>query len=385
MGNNKFIMSTIYDKTVGFYFEDGKIDAIKCYDNSSMIGNIYVGRVSNVAKNINAAFVDIAKNYSCYLSLEDCTENIRIGDVLIVQVIKDGIKTKKPTVTTNISINSDNIIIQKNNVIGVSNKITSSQQRNELKDIFKEVLLNKYPDNADKYGCIIRTAAANIETYSFKAIISDLLDRFDRMLETAVNIKPYSCIYNADCQYLTDIRSYIDKEVEVITDIEDIYEEGTNNSLNIKLYDDEMISLKSFYGLETIISKALKKNVYMKSGAYLVIEPTEAMTVIDVNSGKSIKGSNNQEALFKINQEAVYEIAKQLRIRNISGIVIVDFINLKDETMNLLLLQELKKAVANDYIPVQVVDITRLGLVEMTRKKVNKPIYQIFLDKIDSE
>ena len=134
-----------------------------------------------------------------------------------------------------------------------------------------------------------------------------------------------------------------------------------------------------------VIDKALKKNVYMKSGAYLVIEPTEAMTVIDVNSGKSIKGSNNQEALFKINIEAAHEIARQLKIRNISGIIIVDFISMKDDDNNLLLLHELKKAVESDYIPVQIVDITRLGLVEITRKQVNKSIYQIFLDNNDCQ
>ena len=382
---DKIIMSTIYGHLFGFYYNDNKVQAIKCYDEDSLIGNIYVGRVSNIAKNINAAFVDIDAKTSCYLPLEDLDEpKIRIGDSLLVQVIKDGIKTKKPTVTTNISLTGNNLILQKNSMVGVSNKITSNHVRNSLKNTFIDFINNKYKNNDTKYGCIIRTAAEKNSLNNFVDEIDYLSEKLDFIINNYKFYKPYYCIYKNDNIYLNDIKN--NSFNEIITDISDVYNCLSDNKIdNIKLYDDPMIELSSLYSLKSVIDKALKKNVYMKSGAYLVIEPTEAMTVIDVNSGKSIKGSNNQEALFKINIEAAHEIARQLKIRNISGIIIVDFISMKDDDNNLLLLHELKKAVESDYIPVQIVDITRLGLVEITRKKINKSIYQIFLDNNDCQ
>ena len=126
------------------------------------------------------------------------------------------------------------------------------------------------------------------------------------------------------------------------------------------------------------MDRALNKYVYLKSGATLVIEHTEAMTVIDVNSSKAVKKGDVEESIFKINCEAAKEIARQLRLRNISGIVVIDFINMKNSGYDMLLLDKFKEFVQKDFIPVKVVDITRLGLVELTRKKVNKPIFQIF-------
>ena len=160
------------------------------------------------------------------------------------------------------------------------------------------------------------------------------------------------------------------QDVEIITDIPEVVEAVPE----ISLYTDEY-TLTLRYSLAGLLEKTLSKRAYLKSGAYLVIEPTEAMTVIDVNSGKSIKGRNAEEQFLKINIEAAREIARQLRLRNISGIVMIDFINMKEEEHNRELMKVLSESVRIDPVRTTVVDMTKLGLVEITRKKVRKSLY----------
>ncbi len=142
----------------------------------------------------------------------------------------------------------------------------------------------------------------------------------------------------------------------------------------LSLYEDPGITLSSLYRLEHHLKEALQEKVWMKSGGYLVIQPTEALTVIDVNSGKSISKKQVQEHYLKINLEAAEEIARQLRLRNLSGIIIVDFIDMKSDESRELLMQALSRAVSADPVPVRVVDMTKLNLVELTRKKVRKSL-----------
>ncbi|MBD5095974.1 MAG: ribonuclease E/G [Lachnospiraceae bacterium] len=394
----KFVITKYNDIMLGCLINEGKLEDIRCYEENSLIGNIYVAKVSNILNNINAAFVDIRKDLSCYLPLEDYHgKTLKVGDEIIVQVAKDSIKTKQPTVTTNISMTGEYVVVHCDKTVGVSAKIKGDAVRNTLKDIagraleeFKEIRLC----SDTPYGVILRTKCRDI--VSDKDIKSDGVNlnanilyedimstakALDELLSKAGYLKLYSVVKAGESAYIKDLMGMSD-DISIITDDIGVYEELCDfygkDCGRISFYEDDSISLNSIYNIPVTIEKSLKKIAYLKSGGYLVIEPTEAMTVIDVNSGKAIKGKNREEDLFKINVEAAYEIARQIRLRNLSGIIIIDFISMKSTENQILLVDELKKATVSDYVGVNVVDITRLGLVELTRKKLRKPLHEVF-------
>ena len=148
------------------------------------------------------------------------------------------------------------------------------------------------------------------------------------------------------------------------------------NNCKITLYNDELLPLYKLHSVESVIEQVTNKKVWLKSGAYLVMEPTEAMYVIDVNTGKCIKGKKNDETIFNVNMEAAKEVAYQLQLRNISGIIVVDFINMESQEKQRLLVEYLDECVKKDRIKTTVVDITKLNLVEITRKKIESPVYE---------
>ncbi len=397
----KYILTKINNLMMGFLLEDGKPSEIRCYEDDSILGNIYVGRVSNIVKNINAAFIDIKKGFSCYYPLEEYTGNsLKIGDLLTVQINKEPIKTKQPSVTTKLSMAGEYVLVHQDDVVGVSAKISDSSERDRLKAIVGRAVSDFKANQKSKdtlFGGIIRTKASGVSEEVLYNETINLLCKLDEIIYKSKYATGYSCMYEKMPGYLTDIDTFAklngeltgsedgcdincvdDNVVEIVTDIEEVIEKcKTYDISEPKLYNDPMISLKAFYGLDTIVEKALNKKVYLKSGAYLIIEPTEAMTVIDVNSGKAIKGNVKEDKVLAINEEAAREIAKQLRLRNISGIIIVDFISMKNSHNNELLMNTLKEAVYKDSVSTIVVDMTRLGLVEMTRKRMKRPLYEI--------
>lgn len=394
----KFVITKYNDIMVGCLTNEGKPYDIRCYEDNSLIGNIYVAKVSNILNNINAAFVDIKKDLSCYLPLEDYHgTSLKVGDELIVQVTKDSIKTKQPTVTANISLTGEYVVVHCDKTIGVSAKIKGEAVRNTLKDIAGRAL-EEFKENRlcpdIEYGVILRTKCRDIipekdmksgcSDFNADVLYKDIMSTaktLDELLKKAGYLRRYSVVKAGEPAYIKDLAGMSD-DISIITDDNDVYEELCacygETCGRISFYEDESISLNSIYNIPVTIEKSLKKKAYLKSGGYLVIEPTEAMTVIDVNSGKSIKGKNSEADFFKINVEAAYEIARQIRLRNLSGIIIIDFISMKSTENQILLVDELKKATASDYVGVIVVDITRLGLVELTRKKLRKPLHEVF-------
>ncbi|MCM1287708.1 MAG: ribonuclease E/G [Clostridium sp.] len=405
----KFVITSYNNIMLGCLINDGKPEDIRCYEETSLIGNIYVGKVSNILNNLNAAFVDIQRDISCYLSLEDYhgDKPLRVGDELVVQVTKDSIKTKQPTVTTNISMTGEYVVVHCDKTVGVSAKIKGDALRSALKDAAGRAL-EEFQEHRlcqdISYGVILRTKCKDIlsgkDVVSDKDIVSgkdiksdcdslnviydDVMstaEKLDTLLKNAGYLKLYSVVKAGEPPYIKDLAGMSD-DISIITDDNSVYGELCEfygkDCGRISFYADDSISLNSIYNIPVTIEKCLKKNAYLKSGGYLVIEPTEAMTVIDVNSGKAIKGKNREEDLFKINVEAAYEIARQIRLRNLSGIIIIDFISMKSTENQILLVDELKKATISDYVGVTVVDITRLGLVELTRKKIRKPLHEVF-------
>lgn len=386
----QFVFTEWNKKKLGILFEDGKAMEIRCYEADSILGNVYRARVSNLSPNINAAFVDIKKGESCYLSMDDYHgEKLKVGDLVTVQVVRDKIKTKRYAVTTDISLQGDYAVTTLFAPVGVSSKITDSARKKELKTLMQNLLIAE--QDAQFYlaegnvaeierikkltlGGIIRTQAEHAEDAAITREIEGQARLLYSIMKKSEYATQYTCLYHTEVEYIKDIRRmHALQDVEIVTDIPEV----TEAISEIPLYTDEY-TLTLRYSLASLLEKTLSKRAYLKSGAYLVIEPTEAMTVIDVNSGKSIKGKNAGEQFLKINIEAAKEIARQLRLRNISGIVMIDFINMKEESHNHELMKNLAEYVRTDPVRTTVVDMTKLGLVELTRQKGKRALHEVF-------
>lgn len=386
----QFVFTEWNKKKLGILFEDGKAMEIRCYEADSILGNVYRARVSNLSPNINAAFVDIKKGESCYLSMDDYHgEKLKVGDLVTVQVVRDKIKTKRYAVTTDISLQGDYAVTTLFAPVGVSSKITDSARKKELKTLMQNLLIAE--QDAQFYlaegnvaeierikkltlGGIIRTQAEHAEDAAITREIEGQVRLLYSIMKKSEYATQYTCLYHTEVEYIKDIRRmHALQDVEIVTDIPEV----TEAISEIPLYTDEY-TLTLRYSLASLLEKTLSKRAYLKSGAYLVIEPTEAMTVIDVNSGKSIKGKNAEEQFLKINIEAAKEIARQLRLRNISGIVMIDFINMKEESHNHELMKNLAEYVRTDPVRTTVVDMTKLGLVELTRQKGKRALHEVF-------
>lgn len=386
----QFVFTEWNKKKLGILFEDGKAMEIRCYEADSILGNVYRARVSNLSPNINAAFVDIKKGESCYLSMDDYHgEKLKVGDLVTVQVVRDKIKTKRYAVTTDISLQGDYAVTTLFAPVGVSSKITDSARKKELKTLMQNLLIAE--QDAQFYlaegnvaeierikkltlGGIIRTQAEHAEDAAITREIEVQARLLYSIMKKSEYATQYTCLYHTEVEYIKDIRRmHALQDVEIVTDIPEV----TEAISEIPLYTDEY-TLTLRYSLASLLEKTLSKRAYLKSGAYLVIEPTEAMTVIDVNSGKSIKGKNAEEQFLKINIEAAKEIARQLRLRNISGIVMIDFINMKEESHNHELMKNLAEYVRTDPVRTTVVDMTKLGLVELTRQKGKRALHEVF-------
>ena len=386
----QFVFTEWNKKKLGILFEDGKAMEIRCYEADSILGNVYRARVSNLSPNINAAFVDIKKGESCYLSMDDYHgEKLKVGDLVTVQVVRDKIKTKRYAVTTDISLQGDYAVTTLFAPVGVSSKITDSARKKELKTLMQNLLIAE--QDAQFYlaegnvaeierikkltlGGIIRTQAEHAEDAAITREIEGQARLLYSIMKKSEYATQYTCLYHTEVEYIKDIRRmHALQDVEIVTDIPEV----TEAIPKIPLYTDEY-TLTLRYSLASLLEKTLSKRAYLKSGAYLVIEPTEAMTVIDVNSGKSIKGKNAEEQFLKINIEAAKEIARQLRLRNISGIVMIDFINMKEESHNHELMKNLAEYVRTAPVRTTVVDMTKLGLVELTRQKGKRALHEVF-------
>jgi len=391
------------EKLLSLLVQDNRLIHVQA-ESDSNLGNIYVGKVKNIATNIGGCFVEIMPDNLCYLPLDEIKENssavlvnrpwdgtIKAGDELVIQVVREAIKTKLPSVTTKISLSGKYVVLSAGQThLGMSGKIKEERKKEILSFLQANNLVNdKKICNIDvslnmSYGFVVRTNAGSLQ--DDELLLNEwktLEEKWCDLITYARTRTCYSCLYKEMPTYIKNLRDiYDDSYDEIITDCQDIYnnlrdylfDKSSTEYSALRLYNDEKITLSSLYGIPTKIEMALGSRVWLKSGGYLVIEPTEALTVIDVNSGKyeSKKGSPDNSA-YKINMEAAEEIAYQLKLRNLSGIIIVDFINMKKND-NEQLLRYLKQLCRKDSVPTDVVDMTPLGLVEITRKKINKTL-----------
>lgn len=358
--------------------------------NSSILGNIYVGKVKNIVKNIQAAFVEIAEGIVCYLPLEDAKHPVYVkpkkqerlveGDELLVQVSREAVKTKAPSVTTNLSLTGKYLVLTTGNcTIGYSSKLKPGEKE-RLK-----LLIRGFELSETGPGLIVRTNASLASLEELESEYQMLLKKYHFLTEQAIHRTVYSCVLKSRASYLTSILgSRSDSLQEIVTDNKELYEqiqeflleEMPQDVKKLRFYEDRLLPLKALYRLEKGMAEALSERVWLKSGAYLVIEPTEALTVIDVNTGKCIVGKNKQETIRKINQEAAREITRQVRLRNLSGIILVDFVDMEEKEDSEILLEMMKEQLKADPLKAAAVDMTKLGLMELTRKKQKKTLLE---------
>lgn len=376
-------------KTLSVLMKNKECMEISCdiEEERSLIGNIYVGKVKNIVKNIDAAFIEIKKGVLCFLPLSEAEgaifttqkehKKLVVGDELLVQVLKDGVKTKAPVVSTNLNFTGRYFVFttKRKEQLGISNKLGEEDRKR----------LQEYASGKEKdsFGMIIRTNAKGATVEELDAEYDYLKEVYHKVIDFGIHKTTFSLLMQDEAPYIKQLRNIRQDELEeIITDDKGIYEEAyeflkahqPGDLEKLRLYSDESYSLWNLYGLETLLDDATRTRVWLKSGGYLVIEPTEALTVIDVNTGK-YEGNKNADATFlKINQEAAVETAKQLRLRNISGIIIIDFIDMKTEADKLEVLSTLNQALKTDPVKATLVDMTKLNLAEVTRKKVKKSL-----------
>ena len=408
---DKLIITALRGKTAAVLFKDGHAAQIDFEPEAAEeeTGVIFVGKVKNISKNINAAFVEYRPGVNGFYSLKENARPIyadgktehgplKAGDEILVQVERSAVKTKDAVLTSNLTLTGQTAVLSAGkSSLGISAKIRDKEWRDAVKRRWEAT------EHGD-CGLVVRT---NGEAAGIDKVFEEFAALYERYLvicKAAASRTCYSVLYRPESFAVRAVRDLkICDGLEVVTDLPEVYKElqdalGVTDSRaaensgtaadsakmacsmaagmpSLRLYTDDF-PLTALYHLETILSQALSKTVWLKSGGNLVIEPTEALTVIDVNTAKSVSKKTSEETYLKTNLEAAGEIALQLRLRNLSGIIIVDFIDMKEEESRKTLLAALRRAVTVDPVKTVLVDMTPLGLVELTRKKIRRPLHE---------
>ena len=359
--------------------------------SESLIGNIYIGRVDNIVKNINAAFIEYAPGMMGYYRLDSEMSPVftnpgrrpgpvRKGDQMIVQIAKDAIKSKEPVLTSEINLTGKYVVLTVGQTgIHFSNKFKNPE--------LKKILQDQYDESSyENIGFIVRTNAMFAQPEQIFEEMDFYNDLWLMLKDCGLYNNCLSQIYQAPPSYMVNIRDGYDNLMEeIITDDKEIYQNirsylekyQPDDVEKLRFYDNPNLSLHAMFNLDRQILEALQKRVWLKSGGFIVIEPTEALVSIDVNTGKYISEKNAEDEYLKVNLEAAAEIARQMLLRNLSGIIIVDFINMRSDAYKKMLLDYLKSQLQFDPVKTNIVEMTKLNLVEITRKKIRKPLYEL--------
>lgn len=354
-------------------------------NSDSILGNIYIGKVKNIQKNIQAAFIEIENGIMCYYSMAEkashCFVNVKknnvlkIGDEMIVQVSKEGIKSKLPYVSSNLNFTGRYLVLtSERKELGFSGKL-----KKEEKKQIREILKDKIPGNV---GIIVRTNCRDAQEEEILHELEELMKRYEAVLQKGKSRVCFSVLEKSMPEYVQILQNLYSQDLEeIVTDKQELYEcavqylKGYKQQEKIvRYYEDKLLPLYKLYNLQKAFEQAQNERVWLKSGGFLVIQQTEAFVCIDVNTGKCTSKKDMQETFRKINLEAAKEIAWQLRLRNLSGIILIDFINQERAEDKEELMQTLQKYLWQDSIKGTVVDMTELNIVEVTRKKVRKSL-----------
>jgi len=384
--NTTYCITNYENKLCGCLLQDNRIFELQIFsEETSLLGNIYIGKVKNIVKNIDAAFVEIAGGQMCFLPLPEAqnpiltnrvsTGKLVPGDEILVQVKKDAVKTKDPVLTANLSFSGRYCAVQAdgNKKIHYSHKMDQDSKK-RLAQALKQIVL---PD-----GCslVVRTQAQELaEPDELCKEAQRLLAQAEQLLQTGRMRTVFSKLSAQEPSYLNLLREWKNWPDKIITDqpsvhtqiLQFIREYAPEMESRLTLYQDPSMNLYTLYGLGSKIQEGLERRIWLKSGGYLVIEQTEALVVIDVNTGKFDGKKSALETFHRINMEAAQESARQMRLRNLSGIIIIDFINESAKEAQEELLSYMSELLKEDPVTAKLIDMTPLGLVEITRKKVH--------------
>jgi len=399
--NREILVNVNPDETRVALVEDGSV--VEFYlerpTSHKTVGNIYLGKVTNVLPGMQAAFVDIGEDKNAFLYVDDASlppelqgerahkptgrrkrtinDLVKPGQSILVQVTKEAMGTKGSRVTRHITLPGRYLVLMPTvNYVGVSKRIVDEQERQRLRQLAKDIK----PENM---GIIIRTVAeaktreeierdlqfglrlwekikAEAKLKQAPALVHEDLDLVARMVRDELNEKTAKMIIDDGPTYarVLDLLEAVSPEMKD----------------RVVYYRDKDVPLFSLYGVDAAIERALQRQVGLKSGGYIVIDKTEALTVIDVNTGRYVGTKNLSDTVLRTNLEACDEICKQLRLRDIGGIIVIDFIDMDNPEDKAMVLSELEEHLRRDHTKTVVVGLTGLGLVEMTRKKARQSL-----------
>ncbi|MCC5856769.1 MAG: ribonuclease G [Ectothiorhodospiraceae bacterium] len=385
--------------------ENGVLQEV-CVERESrrgLVGNIYKGRVQRVLPGMQAAFIEVGLQRTAFLhasdiaipedqplpdgerrSVPDIQLLLRDGQEVVVQVVKDPLGTKGARLTTHLTIPSRNLVLlPRNRNVGVSARIEDDSERGRLRDIGQRFLTE-----GDPCGYIIRTAAEQVDDAALEADRRFLLKLWESVQRRIAEAPVGSCVHEDLPLVLRALRDQVTMEVERIrVDSRENFQKVhefcqqffPDMTERLEYYPGER-PLFDLYGVEQEIQRALSRKVELKSGGYLIIDQTEAMTTVDVNTGGYVGRRNLEETIFKTNLEAAQSIARQVRLRNLGGIIILDFIDMEDAEHKRQVLRALEKALERDHAKTQISGVSALGLVEMTRKRTRESLEHVLCE-----
>lgn len=377
--NDKNLIFLIEDRKIVEYYEDSE-------EHKNLDGNIYIGKVQNIVPGLEAAFINLGEDKNAFIHKKDIlpkqdetkekfqnstpiTKLIKPGDPLLVEVKKDKMQTKGARVSTHIGLRGRMIVLMPNSpYVTLSSKIQDEEKRKSLKEMVSDIL-------PEGMGAIIRTTA---EKASKEEIIEDIkyqIQKWKKIQNTEFENYPVK-IYDSGGILKKTIIDLIDFDLDRIVvntkenleKVQAIIEEiGGKTKIDLEERD-----LSKLYDIEKQISKINSNKIWLKSGGFITIDRTEALTAIDVNTGKFIGDTNLEETIYKVNEEAAKEIAKQLRLRDIGGIIVIDFIDMHKKENIENIIKALQEFCLEDRSRVQIEEFTKLNLLELTRKQISR-------------
>jgi len=370
-----------------------------------LVGNIYKGKVGRVLPGMQAAFIDIGLERAAFLHASDIistsvhngddntnkhesiSELLTEGSDVIVQVVKDPLGTKGARLTTHITIPSRYLVLLPGESnVGVSSRIEEEDERNRLREVVTGFV--NQDQGATSNGYIVRTVAEGADVNALRADQSVLCKLWESIQEKINTSEPETIIFEDLMLVVRSLRDFVHDEVEKVrVDSRESYqklrefaEKFIPHMLPCLEYYPGERPIFDLYGIEDEIQKALESKVQLKSGGYLIIDQTEAMTTVDVNTGAYVGHRNQEETIFKTNLEAAQAIARQLRLRNLGGIIIIDFIDMILEKHKQLAIRALEKYLSRDHVKSHITEVSSLGLVEMTRKRTRESLEHILCE-----
>ena len=396
-GNNQNLNNNVPDKriiiaerdNIAAVMDNGKVTDFFIHRGDVLLGDVYLATVDNILPSIDAAFVDVGSDKMGFLHAEDVMgkgtlkEKLSPKQKLIVQVVKEPTGHKGPRVTTELSLPGRFLVLMPNEPgVSISKKIENSKERARLKSIVNLI-------KPVGVGVIIRTEAEGQSEADIQEDLEILLEKWNNIITSAETLTPPNLLYrDQDLLYRVIREACTDDVKEIVVDT--AFAMNRLQSILQNWHINKNVQVTLYKGTEPLliatdvhkeIKAALQTKVNMPSGGYLFIQTTEALTVIDVNSGKFTSSSTQDETILKTNIEAVHEIARQLRLRNIGGMIIIDFIDMISRADKLAMMEELEIALEPDKAKPQVGQLSDLGLVELTRHRQGQSLSEIFTKK----